>query len=53
MNDNENNLNVDSEKLIVPFSDEIELNNSFIYDVLENSSVDGIIPEYVLEKLFW
>lgn len=37
----------------IPFSDEIVLEDGFICDVVEESSIEDIIPDYILEKINW
>lgn len=50
-----NNLDMcnNPENLIIPFSDEIEFEDGFICDIIEESSIEDTIPDYVLEKILW
>lgn len=48
-----NKIKDTEEEIIVPFSDENVLEDGFICDIVEESSIQNDIPEYVLEKILW
>lgn len=41
------------EDITIPFSDEAVLEDGFICDIIEESSIEDIIPDYILEKIMW
>lgn len=46
-------LNENKEDFDIPFSDKIEFEDGFICDVVDESDFEGVISDYVLEKILW